>query len=140
MQAETFRRWARYAWAAPCSLAGLLLSLPWLLGGARARWVRGVFEVALAHDGSPRRHLLRRLPFAAITLGHVVIGLDRNVLTQLRPHEHAHVRQYELWGPVFLLAYPVSSLIQLLRGRRPYWHNHFEVQARTHEKAGRHSH
>jgi hypothetical protein len=40
-----------------------------------------------------------------------------------------HVRQYERWGPAFLPAYLLSSLLQLLRGRNPYRENHFERQA-----------
>lgn len=51
-------------------------------------------------------------------------------LEQLRPHELVHVQQYERWGIGFFLAYPLSSLAQLLRGGHPYWDNHFEIQAR----------
>ena len=72
-----------------------------------------------------------RLDLGAITLGHVVLGGSEHTLCQLRAHEQEHVRQYERWGVVFFLAYPASSLIQLLRGRHPYWLNHFEVQARA---------
>ena len=39
------------------------------------------------------------------------------------------MRQYERWGPFFLPAYLLSSLLQLLRGRHPYRENHFERQA-----------
>ena len=45
-------------------------------------------------------------------------------------HEQAHVRQYERWGVFFFVAYPAASLWQLLRCRRPYIDNWFEVQAR----------
>jgi hypothetical protein len=38
---------------------------------------------------------------------------------------------------VFLLAYPLSSFVQLVQGRRPYFDNHFEVQARAVEARGR---
>jgi hypothetical protein len=41
-----------------------------------------------------------------------------------------HVRQYERWGPLFVPAYLVSSLVLWLRGRDPYWDNPFEVEAR----------
>ena len=61
----------------------------------------------------------------------VRFGRDGSELIRLRLHEQAHVRQYEMWGPFFFLAYPASSLLQLLRGRSPYHHNHFEVQARA---------
>ena len=39
------------------------------------------------------------------------------------------MRQYERWGPLFGPAYLLSSLVQLARGRRPYWDNHFEREA-----------
>ncbi|MDO8964417.1 MAG: hypothetical protein Q7W30_08015 [Coriobacteriia bacterium] len=44
-------------------------------------------------------------------------------------HEHVHVRQYERWGPFFLPAYAISSLVQLARGGDPYRDNRFERQA-----------
>jgi hypothetical protein len=46
------------------------------------------------------------------------------------------VRQYERWGVVFFLAYPLSSLWQAARGRHYYWDNWFEVQARAVERFG----
>jgi hypothetical protein len=52
----------------------------------------------------------------------------------VRAHEQAHVRQYERWGLFFFVAYPAASLWQLLRCRRPYLDNWFEVQAR--ERSG----
>jgi hypothetical protein len=95
------------------------------------RSVDGVAEIAL----SVRRDAgwLRKLPFVAITFGHAVIGATRADLERLRLHEHEHVRQYEQWGPVFLAAYPLESLWQMLRGRRAYLDNRFEVQARAKE-------
>ncbi|MBM3116933.1 hypothetical protein [Jeongeupia naejangsanensis] len=115
----------RYLWAAPCSALGLLLAMPALLLGGKAQIRHGVLEVAVPGTEYMRRRL------GAITFGHVVLGGSKATLAQLRTHELEHVRQYERWGVVFLLAYPASSLIQLCRGRHPYWSNHFEVQART---------
>lgn len=114
----------RYLWAAPCTLVGLLLALPVLLGGGTLRRIDGVLEVAL--PGAARRPRLA----GAITFGHVVLGADADTLAQLRAHERVHVQQYERWGLLFFLAYPLASLWQWLRGRRPYWHNPFEVDAR----------
>ncbi len=34
------------------------------------------------------------------------------------------------WGPLFLPAYLLAGAWQGLRGRRPYWDNPFEVEAR----------
>ena len=52
------------------------------------------------------------------------------VLDRVRRHEHAHVRQYERWGLLFFPAYAGASLVAWLCARHPYWHNHFECQAR----------
>lgn len=119
----------RYLWASPCSAVGLALALPGLLLGSTSRLVDGTIEISLA--ASLRRLGLRRLPFRAITFGHVIIGTSRASLRMFRSHEQVHVRQHELWGVFFFLVYPLSSLIQLLRGRNPYWHNRFERQARA---------
>ena len=103
----------------------MILALPVLLAGGRARRHAGVVEVA--GSASTRESHAR---FGAITFGHVVIGRNAQVLDQLRAHELEHVRQYERWGVFFFLAYPACSLWQLLCGRNPYWFNHFEVQCR----------
>jgi hypothetical protein len=115
----------RYLWAAPCTAVGVVPTIVALLTGGSARVRSGVIEVALS--GMERAS---RVPFGAITLGHVVLGRNARMLEELRSHELEHVRQYERWGLFFFLAYPASSLYQLLRGRNPYWFNHFEVQCR----------
>lgn len=119
----------RLMWAAPCSAVGLLLAvLLWPLG-ARTQRVQGVLEVAIRPTDPPRAWRAA-VPFTAITLGHVVIGLSPQELHRLRTHERVHVAQYERWGLLFFVGYPLASLWQLLRGRRAYWDNPFEVQAR----------
>jgi hypothetical protein len=121
----------RYVWAAPCTAIGLVGALGAAMLGARWHVVHGVLEVSLFTRPSRRRRPRRNaLPFAAITFGHVVIGVDTLTLARWRAHEHAHVRQYERWGVLFFAAYALASLWQGLRGRRPYWDNPFEVQAR----------
>ena len=72
---------------------------------------------------------LRRLPFAAITFGHVVVALSGRQLAVLRAHEHVHVRQYEVLGALFFPAYALASLVALARRRSAYAGNAFEVQA-----------
>jgi hypothetical protein len=59
----------------------------------------------------------------------VVLGVSHGALARLRTHEHVHVRQYERWGPLFLVAYPLASVMMLSCGRRPYLDNPFEVEA-----------
>lgn len=123
-------RLARYVWAFPCTAIGLVVAgAMWALG-ARCRVHTGVMEVNF-NGALPRvASVLLKAPFAALTLGHVVLARSQVDQDNLRGHERAHVAQYERWGPVFLLAYPLSSVVQLLAGRRPYLDNHFEVQAR----------
>jgi hypothetical protein len=60
----------------------------------------------------------------------VIIAVSRQELVQLRAHERIHVQQYERWGIFFFIAYPASSVWQLLNGRHVYWDNCFEVEAR----------
>ena len=117
-------------WAAPCSAVGLALAAPLLLLGGRARPRAGTLEVSWRHDAAACGRLARRLPFEAITLGHVILGVTAQALERSRAHERVHVRQYERWGLLFFPAYAASSLWQWLRGRRPYWDNAFEIEAR----------
>ncbi len=105
----------RYAWASPCSIAGLPLVLAGILSGGRtASWVS---------------RLPRFLQFSVITFGHVILADTEAALESHREHERVHVRQYEQWGLLFIPLYGGSCLIQLLRGRDPYSDNHFERQA-----------
>jgi hypothetical protein len=118
-----------YTWASPGTAIGLALGLLALIAGGRWSRQQGVVEVAL-RPAAAARPARRLLPIAAITFGHVVLGRTADDLERLRAHEHAHVAQYERWGPLFLLAYPLASLLALLRGRRPYHDNAFETEAR----------
>jgi len=119
----------KYAWAAPYTAVGLLLGVFILLFGGTWRSWRGTIEFGGGGCGRLLSRLPQRMRFSAMTLGHVILGVDGAALAELRPHEHVHVRQYERWGPLFLPAYVLSSLVQLLRGRHPYRENHFELQA-----------
>ena len=118
-----------YAWAAPSSLVGFLLGvLAWSLG-ARAHVCEGALEFGGGRIGAALSRLPTGWRFSAITFGHVILGLDAATLAQCRAHEQVHVRQYERWGPFFIPAYLLSSLEQLIRGRRPYLDNSFEREA-----------
>jgi len=122
-------RYFRYAWAIPYTLLGLLVGGVAVLLGATLRRHHGVIEIYGGHLGAAVARLPRLLNFSAMTLGHVILAVDHSAMAQLRRHEHVHVRQYERWGPLFVPAYLLSSLVQLLRGRNPYRENHFERQA-----------
>ena len=119
-----------WLWASPATLLGLLPVPLVLWQRGTIRIVRGIIEV---EGGIVTRFLQRGLPWvgggAAMTLGHVVWGRNPDSLAAARDHEHVHVRQYEHWGPFFIPAYLVASLIAKLRGKHPYWDNPFEREA-----------
>ena len=126
----TWRKRAHYLWAAPCTAVGLVFASFLLVAGAQAAWHRGVLEVSWRARVADCGRLARSLHFRGITFGHVILAVSAEELACLRAHERVHVEQYERWGVLFFPAYGLSSLWQLLRGRRPYVDNHFEVQAR----------
>jgi len=120
----------KHLWAAPCSAVGLAVAaIPLALGG-RARVSGGALEVTYRETPDRCGRLASKLRFRAIVFGHVILAVTREELQRLGPHERVHVEQYERWGLLFFPAYGLSSLWQLVHGRSPYWHNHFEVQAR----------
>lgn len=125
----------RFAWALPCSLVGVVLALPILAAGGRLRRAGPALEVVVYRDAVPSRSLLRGLPFAAITFGHVILAPSGRELDALRAHEHVHVRQYEALGPLFLPAYAAASVLALMRGGHAYADNAFERHARRACKA-----
>jgi hypothetical protein len=121
----------RALWAGPNSLLGLLLGAAVLACGGRLQRVHGTLEFTYRQrpgDGGP---LMQRLPYRAITLGHVIVAASQVEMNRHRGHERVHVRQYERWGPAFLPAYGLCGAWQWLRGRRAYLDNPFEVEARS---------
>jgi hypothetical protein len=120
-----------YLWVLPVSVVGLLLALlAWISEGS-LQWIDGALEVS---GGWPAKLLCRGFPFcgpaAAITMGHVVLGASQHALDTTRTHERVHVRQYERWGILFVLAYPLAGAWAWINGGNPYWDNVFERQAR----------
>jgi hypothetical protein len=123
-------RLAKFLWASPCSLIGLLLASMLIVAGGRIERMQGTLEVAFRKRLSHCGKRMKSFPFRGITFGHVIIAVTQEELERLRSHERVHVQQYERWGIFFFRAYIASSLWQLLRGRKAYWDNYFEVQAR----------
>ncbi len=127
-------RLLRYLWALPVTLLGVLIALVACGSGGVLYRVDGVVEAA---GGWPARVLHRGFPFsgavAAITLGHVVVAVSVAALAATRRHERAHVRQFERWGVLFLLLYPLASFFAWLHGGHPYRDNYFECEARAAE-------
>jgi hypothetical protein len=119
----------RYLWVSPASAVGVLVAaIAWCAGGTLRR-VDGTLEVAGGCPARALRRAPRPLRFVAITLGHVIVGVDHDVLARVRRHERVHVRQYERFGVFFFPLYLGSSGLQLMRGRNPYLDNAFEREA-----------
>ena len=125
-----------YLWPLPVTLLGMLVALIARSSGGKLQRVNGVLESA---GGWPARVLRHGFPFsgavAAITLGHVVLGVSLDALKATRVHERAHVRQFERWGVLLLVLYPLAGLFAWLRGGNPYRDNVFEREARAAEQA-----
>lgn len=120
--------WVVWLWAAPVSALGGALGL----AARRTRWQVSDGVVEVHGPGTPHGlvwRLFHRLDIEALTLGHVVLARSAQDLQRWRAHEHTHVRQFERWGPVMLLAYPASSLWQRACGRCAYRMNRFERAA-----------
>ncbi len=123
---ETVSRLARYTWAAPTTLVGLVAGTLTLGTGGRVQRRRGVLEF----HGGFARWFAYRIGFDAMTLGHVILGRNAICLEVLRDHEQAHVRQAERWGPAFIPAYLAASILAWSRGGHYYRDNWFERDAR----------
>ncbi len=122
-----------YLWAFPTTLLGLLFVPLALISGGGMSMVTGALEI---HGGLVafflRRCTLLRGGASAMTLGHVVLGRDQQLLAATRDHERVHVRQCERWGPFFLPAYGIASLVAWLQRKNPYLDNMFEREAYGH--------
>jgi hypothetical protein len=120
----------RYLWASPTTAVGFGFAIAALVTGGRGRLHSGVYEVSGGVVAGFLQHCTL-LPngAAAMTLGHVVIGRDEACLDYTRQHERVHVRQVERWGPFFLPAYAIASLVAKLRGGDSYRDNVFEREA-----------
>lgn len=111
----------RYLWTSPWSLLGALLGMTF----RDRRIARGVLLCEGA--GWPRRLGWR---YRAITFGHVILCVDR-IDDATFAHELVHVRQYEMWGPLFVPVYLIASVLARLRGGHAYRDNRFEIAARA---------
>ncbi len=116
-------------WALPWTVIGVMCGVVAILTGGRGRIGRGVVEFW----GGAIGRILPRMPLAggaaAITFGHTILARSRDELESCREHELVHVRQYERWGPLFIPAYLVCSLVLWLRRKSAYFDNPFEQQA-----------
>lgn len=120
----------KYLWALPTTCIGLLFLLPALITGGRIEFIQGCLEIR----GGIVAFLLRRCTLlpngaSAMTLGHVILGRNALALDMARDHEHVHVRQCERWGPFFIPAYLIISIVLWFQRRDPYMDNPFEREA-----------
>jgi hypothetical protein len=119
-------RLLRYTWALPTTFVGLMAGgLTLCTGGG---WQRR--EGAIEFHGGFARWFFDTIGFSAMTLGHVILGRDRLSLELCRAHEQAHVRQADRWGPAFIPAYLLASLLAWWQGGHYYFDNWFERDAR----------
>ena len=115
-------------WASPNTLVGLALGVLGVMTGGHVQRHTGVLEfygggLAWLFEQMGDPHVI------AMTLGHVVLGHSYTAIEFSRQHERVHVRQYEAWGPLFLPAYAVGSLLAWAAGKRIYRDNFFEREA-----------
>jgi hypothetical protein len=118
----------KVVWAGPNSILGLLIGAGMLAMGGRGALVRGACEFS-GGRGAKWFLWLPNGPIAAITFGHVILGASPESLQRARDHEHVHIRQYERWGPLFIPAYLMCSMVLFFLGRDMYRDNPFEVEA-----------
>lgn len=111
----------RYLWAMPTTCIGFFLSLLNLPNRCSTR--DGAVEIVC------QGWLMRAIGIPAACFGHVILAVSRAEMERWRAHEHVHVKQYEHFGVLMLLLYPLSSLCAYLTGFHPYYDNHFEREA-----------
>ncbi|HOW82234.1 MAG TPA: hypothetical protein PK573_06730 [Spirochaetota bacterium] len=120
----------KYIWAFPNTVLGLFFIPLAIATGGRVQIIDGVLEV---HGRLISGFLTYCVPgrgrVSAITLGHVILGHDGRSLSADRVHEHEHVRQYEVLGPLFIPVYIAASIWSLTGGREAYAGNFLERKA-----------
>lgn len=115
------RRALSMGWAAPATVAGLLLAH---VGRGDVIWDHDVGAWVATGVGGPSAIALRAAGMGANTVGHVVVCLSDAPSRRLLDHEAVHVRQFERLGPSM---YP---LYLWLSARHGYRNNPIEVAAR----------
>lgn len=114
-----------YAWVSPTTAVGLLAGALTMATGGGVQRRRGTLEF----HGGFSRWLGGAVGFGAMTLGHAIIGRDRDCLDFCRDHEQVHVRQAERWGPLFIPAYLAAGAWSWWRTGSAYYQNPFEKEA-----------
>ncbi|MDQ1304925.1 MAG: hypothetical protein QG671_753 [Actinomycetota bacterium] len=117
------------AWAAPTTAVGWVAIL---LAGPQVSRTRRDAVVLVTGPGAGRLfdRLNPRLRIGAMTLGGVILARDEATAEQNWQHELVHVAQARHWGPLFLPAYGLASLVAWATGHDVYEANFFELEAR----------
>jgi hypothetical protein len=124
------KRLFAYLWAFfPGTFFGLAAGLLTLMTGGKGRRVGGTLEFWGGFSAWYLRTCCFGGEYLAMTLGHVIIGRNAEVLEMARTHELIHVRQFERWGPFMIPSYLLCSAYLWMRGKRAYWDNPFEREA-----------
>lgn len=91
--------------------------------------------LVVEHPNVGRYFAMATMPIQAQTLGCYV--LSRGPISEhTLEHEIEHVRQWTRFGPLYLPLYFGSSAVELLRRRRPYWDNRFEIRGSPPRRRG----
>ena len=117
----------RYVWVLPATLIGLVAVGLTALSGGYVQIYAGAIEAWGGFAAWVFRRAVRH--GCAMTIGHVIIGVDQYSIGRYRPHEHVHIQQYEKWGPLFIPLYLASSLLAWVGGKHIYHDNVFEREA-----------
>jgi hypothetical protein len=116
-------------WSAPTTAIGWLAVR---LTGREVTRIRRDGVLVVTGPGVSRLfdRLNPRLRIGAMTLGDVILARDDETVAEHWSHELVHVGQARRWGPMFLPAYGIASVVALLTGHDAYLGNFFEVEAR----------
>lgn len=103
-----------FVWTLPNTLLGLLL------GSLTLQRPRISTGGVMIFDRAPRgaSWLLTKMNRSAMTVGFVILSAEPVVGT-LELHERHHVRQYCLWGPVFIPVY-IGLAVPFGYARHPF--------------------
>lgn len=117
--------------AMPGDLMGLMVMRGCGIAAPTREVRAGDVTAVLVEDARVQRWFrIHLMPVRAQTIGRYVFAREP-VSAEILAHECEHIRQWERFGPFFLVVYLGSSAVAFLRGRKPYWDNHFEAAARA---------
>ncbi len=113
--------WLGFLWTMPNTLLGLLVGL--------FTFQTPRLDGAIIFDKAPRglTKVLPRLHRTAMTVGFVIVSATP-LTGRLATHERHHIKQYSVWGPLFIPAYLVLAI--------PYGYRRHPMEIRAMRAAG----